>query len=130
VRLGDFNHSSKADDGNVQQLNIEEIYVHPKFILGIAYYDIAVLEILPVEFTLHVRPICLPRPSVFNQDLYDGKTATLLGWGSSFVHGKQSETLKRTILTIHEYRYLLDCEQAALDLRVAFLNPYHSVDNF
>jgi len=42
---------------------------------------------------------------VFNQDLYDGKTATLLGWGSSFEHGKQSETLKRTILTIHEYRY-------------------------
>ena len=107
MRLGDFNHSSKADDGYVQQFDIKEIFVHPKFINGIAYYDIAVLEIPTVEFTLHVRPICLPWSTVFNQDLYDGKTATLLGWGSSFEHGKPSETLKRTILTIHEYRYFL-----------------------
>ena len=104
VRLGDFNLTSKTDDQDVQEFSIEQIYTHPNYISGRAYNDIAVLIITPVHFTIRVRPICLPKPSVFKLDQYEGDASTLIGWGSSFLNGKSSETLKRTIVTIYDYR--------------------------
>jgi hypothetical protein len=89
----------------VQEFEIEKVYVHPKYMNGKAYYDIAVIIITPVSFTPRVRPICLPESSAFKIDKYDGVSSTLIGWGNSFHTGKTSSTLKRTILTIYDYRY-------------------------
>jgi hypothetical protein len=81
-----------------------QIFKHPKYIVGIAYNDIAVLIIIPVEFTIRVRPICLPNPSNFKLDQYEDNLSTLIGWGSQAVNGKPSDTLKRTTLRIYDYR--------------------------
>ncbi len=72
VRLGDNNLTSNADDKFVQEFEIEEKHEHPKYIKDKAYYDIAVLKIPAVVFTVRVRPICLPNPEVFhiNQSIY------------------------------------------------------------
>ncbi len=104
VRLGDFNLTSKTDNENVQESSIKQIFKHPIYVLGIAYYDIAVLVITPVDFTIRVRPICLPKPSIFKLDQYEGDSSTLIGWGSQALNGKPSDTLKRTIVTIYDYR--------------------------
>ena len=86
-----------------QTFAIEKISQHPKY-SGKAYYDIAKLQIAPVKFLSHLRPVCLPDPLKFKIDQYDERTTTLIGWGSKDITGKTSTTLKRTILTIHEYR--------------------------
>ena len=57
-----------------------------------------------VDFTVHVRPICLPIPEVFNILQYEGRSSTLIGWGKSSQHGKAEPALKSTILTIYDYR--------------------------
>jgi len=44
-------------------------------------------------------------PENFKTDQYEERAATLIGWGSKEITGGTSSTLKRTILTIYEYRY-------------------------
>jgi hypothetical protein len=104
VRLGDFNLANKTDDRNVQESSIRKIFKHPKYLEGIAYYDIAVIKITPVEFNRRIRPICLPDPSNFKLDQFDDVLTTIIGWESEAVHGKPSDTLKRTIVRIYDYR--------------------------
>ena len=104
LRLGDDNHTSINDDQYVQERNIEQIYIHPKYIESKAYYDITVLIIPPIQFTKRVRPICLPRPLIFEQNEYERRLATLIGWGNDVHSGKASETLKKTIIEIYDYR--------------------------
>jgi hypothetical protein len=82
---------------------IKKIFQHPNYI-GTAYYDIAVIQIAPIEFHRNLSPICLPDPSKFKIDQYDDKTATLIGWGQEEISGQTSQTLKRSLLTIYEYR--------------------------
>lgn len=104
VRLGDNNLISNADDKYVQEFEIEEKHEHPKYVKDKAYYDIAVLKIPAVVFTVRVRPICLPNPEVFHINQYEGHASTLIGWGKPSENGKIESTLKRTILTIYGYR--------------------------
>ena len=104
VRLGDTNLTNNDDDKFVQEFEIEQIIKHPYYIHGKAYYDIAVLKIPSVVFTVRVRPICLPNHELFNINKYEGYSSTLIGWGQSSENGKAEPTLKRTILTIYDYR--------------------------
>ena len=86
-----------------QTFSIEKYFQHPKY-SGTAYFDIGVLQISPVNFDSKLKPICLPDPAKFNLDQYDGKSTTLIGWGSDSLLGTTSASLKRTILTIRSYR--------------------------
>ena len=86
-----------------QTFQIEKIFIHPKY-NETGYFDIAVLQIAPVNFNLHLRPICLPNPSDFRIDQYYDRASTLIGWGSKESAGTTSPTLKRIILTIYDDR--------------------------
>jgi hypothetical protein len=74
LRFGDVDLSSSADDEDdfVQEVRITKITKHPKYVEGVAYFDIAVLVIEPIEYTGHVRPVCLPSSKNFRVDKYDG----------------------------------------------------------
>ncbi len=74
LRFGDVDLSSSADDEDdfVQEVRITKITKHPKYVEGVAYFDIAVLIIEPIEYTGHVRPVCLPSSKDFMVDKYDG----------------------------------------------------------
>ena len=72
MRFGDIDLSSQRDDEDiVQELRIIQITKHPKYVQGVAYFDTAVLEIEPIEFTGFVRPVCLPSSNNFKADKYD-----------------------------------------------------------
>jgi hypothetical protein len=72
LRFGDLDLSSNTDDADiVQELRITRIKKHPKYIEGVACFDIAVLEIEPIEYTGYVRPVCLPSSKDFNEDKYE-----------------------------------------------------------
>jgi len=103
IRQGDIDLKQSVDDGNTETFDIKRIYKHPKY-NETAYFDIAVLQIAPVNFKAHLRPVCLPDSSSFKIDQYDGLASTLIGWGSKSANGKNSATLRRIILTIYEYR--------------------------
>ncbi len=73
LRFGDIDLSSNTDDEDiVQELRITRITKHPKYVEGVAYFDIAVLEIEPIEYTGYVRPVCMPSSKDFNVDKYEG----------------------------------------------------------
>ncbi len=101
IRHGVANLTQPPTDG--QTISIEKFFQHPKY-TGTAYYDIAVLQISPIEFKPHLRPICLPNPTDFKIDKYDDKTVTLIGWGNKDALDTTLPTIKRTILTIYDNR--------------------------
>jgi hypothetical protein len=73
VRFGDIDLSSNTDDKDiVQEVRITKITRHPKYVRGVAYFDIAVLETEPIEFTGYIRPVCLPSSKDFSVDKYEG----------------------------------------------------------
>jgi hypothetical protein len=74
LRFGDVDLSSSADDEDdfVQEVRITKITKHQKYVEGVAYFDIAVLIIEPIEYTGFVRPVCLPSSKDFMVDKYDG----------------------------------------------------------
>ena len=71
--MGDTNllSSYKGEDKSLQERKILRIQRHPKYINGVAYYDIAILEVDDVRFSPTVRPICLPNAKDFKPDQYD-----------------------------------------------------------
>jgi hypothetical protein len=73
LRFGDVDLSSSADDEDdfVQEVKITKITKHPKYVEGVAYFDIAVLIIEAIEYTGYVRPVCLPSSRDFRVDEYD-----------------------------------------------------------
>ncbi len=87
-----------------QNISIEKYFQHEKYIDESAYFDIAVLQIAPVEFSSQLQPICLPDPMKFKIDQYDDKTSNVIGWGSQDLHGNTSPTLRRAVLSIYDYR--------------------------
>ncbi len=101
IRHGVSNLNQTRNKG--QTFEIQRTFTHPKYNIS-AYYDIAVLEIAPVTFNVHLRPICLPDSSDFTANAYDNDAADLIGWGSEELLGKTSLTLRRAILKIHKYR--------------------------
>ena len=59
--MGDTNHNSTDDDSNLLILNISRIIIHPDYDGVTSYYDVAVLETLPVIFSRGINSVCLPR---------------------------------------------------------------------
>jgi hypothetical protein len=61
------------------------------------YNDIAILTLdSPVPFTRAIRPICLPTGSAS----YEGKDATVVGWGSLRESGPQPAVLQEVSIPI------------------------------
>lgn len=78
VRLGDYNIKTNNEIRHIER-RVKRVVRHRGFNSRTLYNDVAVLTLSEsVEFTEQIRPICLPSGS----QLYQGKTATVIGWGS------------------------------------------------
>lgn len=78
VRLGDHNIKVPNEVRHVER-RVKRVVRHRGFDSRTLYNDVAILTLNdPVEFTEQIRPICLPSGS----QLYSGKYATVIGWGS------------------------------------------------
>jgi hypothetical protein len=91
IRHGVVNLNLSREIG--QTFSIKAVFQHPKYI-ETAYYDIAVLQIAPVTFDAHLRPICLPDSSEFTVNAYDNDAADLIGWAVKNYWGKLHQNLK------------------------------------
>lgn len=78
ARLGDHNIKTNNEIRHIEK-RVKRVVRHKAFNSRTLYNDVALLTLSePVEFTEQIRPICLPSGS----QLYSGKTATVIGWGS------------------------------------------------
>ncbi len=100
IRIGDFNLELGSDDGNAEDLDIIEKFVHHKYDGVKSYFDIAIFKTKEITFTKAVSPVCLPQE--INRDIhkYDNHLAELIGWGSSTTTGSVSNRLKRVSLKV------------------------------
>lgn len=96
-RLGIYNLDERSDT----KRELLKTTVHPKYQSGVAYFDVAIVQIEKVVFSPSISPICLPNGPSKNLNKYQGLSATLAGWGifnSSLVGSQNLITGHFTIL--------------------------------
>ena len=75
-------------------MGVDKIVVNPEYNFASKANDLALLQLpRPVDFAANptIRPVCLPANS--SQD-YNGRTATVSGWGRQSFGGPASPVLK------------------------------------
>ncbi|XP_032685596.1 proclotting enzyme-like [Odontomachus brunneus] len=96
VRIGDYNIKTNTEIRHIEK-RIRRVVRHRGFNAQTLYNDVALLTMNePVEFTEQIRPICLPSGS----QLYSGKTATVIGWGSLREGGVQPAVLQEVSIPV------------------------------
>ena len=85
-------------------LDIREIFIHPKYVDGMAYFDVAILETEPLNVSSSIQPICLPTQATDTFDEYDEQEVQLIGWGAMTPIGEISNMLKITDVTVFSQR--------------------------
>ncbi|KAK2574958.1 hypothetical protein KPH14_008721 [Odynerus spinipes] len=96
VRLGDYNIKTNTEVRHIER-RVKRVVRHRGFNSRTLYNDVAVLTLSePVDFTEQIRPICLPSGS----QLYSGKTATVIGWGSLRESGPQPAILQEVSIPV------------------------------
>ncbi|XP_014238744.2 proclotting enzyme-like [Trichogramma pretiosum] len=78
VRLGDYDIKTPNEVRHVER-RVQRVVRHRGFDMRTLYNDVALLTLNePVQFSETIRPVCLPSGA----NLYSGKRATVIGWGS------------------------------------------------
>ncbi|XP_025602997.2 proclotting enzyme-like [Athalia rosae] len=96
VRLGDYNIRTSTEVRHLER-RVRRIVRHRGFDTRTLYNDVAILTLdKPVPFTEQIRPVCLPTGS----QLYTGKTATVIGWGSLRESGPQPAVLQEVSIPV------------------------------
>ncbi|PZC80153.1 hypothetical protein B5X24_HaOG200415 [Helicoverpa armigera] len=97
ARLGDYNIRTNTETQHIER-KIKRVVRHRGFDMRTLYNDVAVLTIdQPVSFTKNIRPICLP---VAGRSTYQGKVATVIGWGSLRESGPQPSVLQEVSIPV------------------------------
>ncbi|ROT74645.1 CUB-serine protease [Penaeus vannamei] len=82
-------HDLRSQAPSQQLLGVIATIVHPDYDYGEADNDIALLRVKTIEFSARVGPVCLPQPSTS----YEGRSATVTGWGTLSSGGDTSDVL-------------------------------------
>ena len=100
-----FRLGNEEDNSGTIEREIRNIEIHPKYISGQGYYDVAVVKVDYVEFSEHMRPICLPTLADPIGDQFNNHLVTVTGWGSFNSSNVASQKLKTTYLSVFPSRY-------------------------
>ncbi|XP_067125324.1 clotting factor B-like [Centruroides vittatus] len=88
VRVG----SHRRNKG--KNYEVSKITIHPHFKTGQYYDDIAILKLnSPIP---NVTPVCLPS----NNERYDGKSVTVIGWGDTSYNGRPADALQEATINV------------------------------
>ncbi|KAF5291988.1 hypothetical protein FQA39_LY14149 [Lamprigera yunnana] len=97
VRLGDHNIKIDSEVKHIEK-KVKRVVRHRGFDSRTLYNDVSILTMdSPVAFTHQVRPICLPRST---GESHEGKTGTVIGWGSIRESGPQPQVLQEVNIPI------------------------------
>ncbi|XP_066977581.1 trypsin-1-like [Macrobrachium rosenbergii] len=101
VRLGE--NDFKTDDENFLDRRIAEFITHPEYDPISLKNDIALLKFtMLLPFSEFMRPICLPPapPKGGTHNVYEGKMATVTGWGSTTNSDKKPSVLQKVTVPV------------------------------
>jgi len=102
VQLGKY-HLYQFSDDSVQNKQVRDVYVHPRYNSTNYLDDLAVLVLSsPAEFTVYVRPVCLWPKHNFNLPSIDNKEGTVVGWGYD-ENNQVTEELKMARMPVVSY---------------------------
>jgi len=95
-------HEALKEDPLVEVKKIKRFIVHPRWNQDTVDNDIGLIELAsPIDFsTSPVRPICLP-PTNVSHDQFDGRNATVAGWGYTTPSGPNSKVLNKISVPIY-----------------------------
>jgi len=109
VRLGDIDLVSEKEDAAPVTIKVKEVRSHPRFSRVGFYNDLAILVLEEkVRKNKFVIPICLPKPTLKKNHL-PGKRASVVGWGTQFYGGKESQVQRQALIPIWRNE---DCNRA------------------
>ncbi|GAU91933.1 hypothetical protein RvY_04091 [Ramazzottius varieornatus] len=79
VRLGVWDRTRTNDILPVEERRITKFVLHPLYGSQRSFsHDVSLLRLdAPVAYAPHIQPVCLPEPT----DNFEGKLATITGWG-------------------------------------------------
>ncbi|KAI5710572.1 hypothetical protein M8J75_009812 [Diaphorina citri] len=96
VNLGDHNIKQKNEVKHVER-KVKRLVRHKAFDMRTLYNDVAILTLdKPVKYSDTIRAICLPR----GRASYEGKIATVIGWGSLRESGPQPAVLQKVNIPV------------------------------
>ncbi|XP_074527792.1 coagulation factor IXb [Halichoeres trimaculatus] len=126
ARMGE--HDVKRDEGTEQDRQVAERHIHPDFNFTESQYDndIALLKLdIPVELSVHRRPICLGPPKFIDELLKKSRDSLVSGWGK-MVHGGLEATKLQKLQVPYVER--TTCKQSSRDhvTKFMFCAGYHS----
>uniref|UniRef100_A0A336MTC0 CSON006469 protein n=1 Tax=Culicoides sonorensis TaxID=179676 RepID=A0A336MTC0_CULSO len=109
VRLGDIDLLSDKEDSAPITIKVKEVRAHQRFSRVGFYNDIAILVLEEnVRKNKFVIPVCLPQPTLKKSRL-PGRRATVVGWGTTYYGGKESNIQRQALLPIWRNE---DCNRA------------------
>ncbi|XP_055694142.1 serine proteinase stubble isoform X2 [Lutzomyia longipalpis] len=78
IRVGEYDFSHVHEQFSYVERGASKKIVHPKYNFFTYEYDLALVRLeSPLDFDMHISPICLPA----TDDLLIGENATVTGWG-------------------------------------------------
>ncbi|XP_046683966.1 LOW QUALITY PROTEIN: serine proteinase stubble-like [Homalodisca vitripennis] len=102
VQLGKY-HLYQFSDDSVQNKQVRDVHVHPRYNSTNYLDDLAVLVLSsPAEFTKFVRPVCLWPKNNFNLPSIDNMEGTVVGWGYD-ENNQVTEELKMARMPVVSY---------------------------
>ncbi|XP_023565093.1 chymotrypsinogen B-like [Octodon degus] len=89
----------RAPDKHWQELDVEEVFIHPNFTLETVSYDVALIKLAtPAQLNERVSPVCLPRPC---DRFRPGTECVTTGWGWTSVDPPDASTkLQQAVLPL------------------------------
>ena len=80
MRMGTADLESIDGQGAIER-RVKQLFVHPKYTPGEAYYDVGIAEADKIiEFSKYIRPVCLPYLPIDNDDYLSDEFVTQAGW--------------------------------------------------
>jgi len=95
-------HDLRKADGTEHVIQIEEIFIHPKYNPPKTEndYDVALIKLRkPIKFNNDVRPVCLP-----TKDFRAGTNCYVTGWGDTLEGGNTAQVNMTCIHDIYDKR--------------------------
>jgi len=90
-------HNSDSPEQGTEKIEVTKVVVHPKYTFKV-FNDIAIMKLArPVKFGPWIQPACLP---AHGEQVPDGATALLSGWGKSVENGSSPDVLHQVTLPI------------------------------
>ncbi|XP_050477684.1 venom protease-like isoform X4 [Bombus huntii] len=83
VRIADLNLKRDDDGAHPIEMGLESILIHPDYITGQPFHDIAILKLeRDVPFSEYIHPICLPIEASLENNKFEGYNPFVAGWGA------------------------------------------------